>query len=177
MSPCGQRLLKHTPPLGGFFSHETPPVLEELHNTPLSVIAECRKGQWCCPSEVIILLASGKQTWRQQARARSVPKRASRRCHWIPAWLTEFIAIFPVTLFWDVPCAGYGTDKVTPNTYTGITWGSGLSLDTLVLLLASGLVASASPPGEGHLKPPPLGVTPMDAVRFWGLCHWNMLLV
>lgn len=69
-------------------------------------------------------------------------------------------------------------DKVTPNTYTGITWDSGLSLDTLVLLLlASGLVTSACPPGEGHLKPPPLGVTPMDAARFWGLYHWSMSLV
>lgn len=90
--------------------------------------------------------------------------------------LTERVAIFPVTVLGCSACRVW--DKVTLNTYTGITCGSGLYLDTLVLLLlASGLVASASPPGEGHLKLPLLGVTLMDAVRFWGLCHWNMLFV
>lgn len=158
----------------GVFSLETPPVLEELCNTPSSGIAECQRGWWCHQSEVIILLASGEQTWRQQCQGRVSAKKsimvmpldssvAHRACCHLPS---DSLLRCSVCRLWD---------KGTPNIYTGITWGSGLSLDTLVLLLpASGLVTSACPPGEGHLKPPPLGVTLVDAERFWGLYHWSM---
>lgn len=64
-------------------------------------------------------------------------------------------------------------DPQTPTLVSLGVWGCFLVLP----LVASGLVASASPHREGHLKPPPLGVTPIDAVSFWHLCHWNMSLV
>lgn len=60
----------------GVFSLETPPVLEELCNTPSSGIAECQRGWWCHQSEVIILLASGEQTWRQQCQGRVSAKKS-----------------------------------------------------------------------------------------------------
>lgn len=111
-----------------------------------------------------------EQTWRQQCQSKVSAKKSimvmpldSSVAHGVCCHLPgDSVLGCSMCRLWD---------KVTPDTYTGITWSSGLSLHIFILLLlASGLVASAAtiPPGEGCLMPPPLGVTP---VRFWGLCH------